>query len=174
MIRLLAAVLSPYNPFFHSQTDWRIQTLVLPNRKYFTVLLLARILLPMPPPNTFRSGRTQPPKRERLGFSENFEAQGLGAHVARRAKTAAPRPRSTPLMSPRSFVSPRHKSHGDPRSRTGLQSGQAIVREGAQSPVIKVYRYIHICYISNKYMAPTKIKSELGARTKGAIRDSNH
>ena len=33
MRRLLAAVLSPKNPLFHSQTDWRIQTLVLPNRK---------------------------------------------------------------------------------------------------------------------------------------------
>ena len=44
-------------------------------------------------------------------------------------------------MSPRIFVSPRHKSCGDQRSRTGLQSGQAIVREGAQRPVMK---YIYI------------------------------
>ena len=94
------------------------------------------------PPNTFRSGRAQPPKRERVGFPDNFETQGLGAHVARRARTAAPRPRSTPLMRPRSFVSPRHKSCGDPRLRTGFQSGQAIVREGAERPVMKVYIYI--------------------------------
>ena len=41
----------PKNPFFHSvQTDWRIQTLVLPNRKSFAVLLPARIFLPMPSP----------------------------------------------------------------------------------------------------------------------------
>ena len=45
-------------------------------------------------------------------------------------------------MSPRIFVSPRHKSCGDQRSRTGLQSGQAIVREGAQRPVMKVYTLI--------------------------------
>ena len=33
MIRLLAAVLSPKNPFFNAvQTSWDIQTLVLPNR----------------------------------------------------------------------------------------------------------------------------------------------
>ena len=48
-------------------------------------------------------------------------------------------------MSSRSFVSPRHKSRGDPRSRTGLQSGQAIVRESAESPVMKVYLSIWIC-----------------------------
>ena len=47
-------------------------------------------------------------------------------------------------MRPRSFVSPRHKSRGDPRSRTGLQSGQAIVREGAQRPVIEAYIHIGI------------------------------
>ena len=46
-------------------------------------------------------------------------------------------------MSPRSFVSLRHESRRDPRSRSRLQSGQSIVREGAECPVIKVYmRYI--------------------------------
>ena len=93
------------------------------------------------PPNTCRSGRAQPPKRKRLEFPDNFEAQGLRAHVARRARTPPPRPRSTPLMSPRIFVSPRHKSHGYPRFCTWLQSWQAIVREGAERPLIKV----HIC-----------------------------
>ena len=83
------------------------------------------------PPNTFHSWSAQPPKRERLGFRENFKAQGLGAHFARRAGTALPRPRSTPLMSPRSFVSPRLKSRGDSRSRTGLQSS-ASNREGGR------------------------------------------
>ena len=42
-------------------------------------------------------------------------------------------------MNTRKFVSPRHKSRGDPRSRTGLQSGQAIVRESAERPVIKLF-----------------------------------
>ena len=51
MIRLLAAVLYPNNTFFHSvQTDSRIQILVLTNRRQLTVLLPARIFLPMPPP----------------------------------------------------------------------------------------------------------------------------
>ena len=80
--------------------------------------------------------------RERLGFPENFEAQELGVHVARIGRTAAPRSRSTHLMSARSFVSRRHQSRGDPRSRTGLQTWQAIVSEAAERPVIKVY--IHI------------------------------
>ena len=89
------------------------------------------------PPNTFLSGRVQLPNRERLGPPENFEAQGLCAHVARRAWAPAPRPKSTPLMSTRSCASLRHKFRGDPRSRTGLQSGQK--RDGAERPVIKLY-----------------------------------
>ena len=54
MIRLLAAVPSRKKPLFHSvQTDWRIQTLVLPNRNCFAVLLPAQIFLPMPTPKHF-------------------------------------------------------------------------------------------------------------------------
>ena len=64
-------------------------------------------------------------------FRRPLEAHGLGAYVARMTRTAAPRARSTLLTSPRSFVSWHHKSRGHPRSRTGLQRGQAIVREGA-------------------------------------------
>ena len=47
-------------------------------------------------------------------------------------------------MSPRSFVCPRHKSNGDLRSRTGLQGGQAIVRESTEGPVTKVRTGISI------------------------------
>ena len=82
---------------------------------------------------------------------EPFEAQRLGAHVGRRARTAAPRPRSTPPTSTRSFVSRRHKSHGDPRSGTGLQCGQFIVREASQRPVIKVYRSIYRYQVPVRY-----------------------
>ena len=46
-------------------------------------------------------------------------------------------------MSPRSFVCRRHKSRGDPRTRTGLQCGQAIVRQIAERPVLKNY-YINL------------------------------
>ena len=143
MIRVLAAVLSPKSPFFHSvHTEWRIQTLVSRTEKSLQYFSRPGSCYRCHPQNTFRSGRAQPPERGRLGFPEN-EAQGLGAHAARMARTVALRPRSTPLMSPWSFVSPCHKYNGDPRSRTGLQNGQAIVREGAQRQVIKVY--IHIC-----------------------------
>ena len=85
-------------------------------------------------------GGPSPEKGNASGFRRTFEAQGL-AHVARRARTAPPRPRCTPSTSTRSFVFRRHKSRGDPRSRTGLQRGQAVVREGAQRPGIKVYIY---------------------------------
>ena len=51
-------------------------------------------------------------------------------------------------MSPRSFVSRRHKSRRDPKSRTGLQSGHVIAREGAQRPVMKLYIHILSKHIS--------------------------
>ena len=87
MIRLPAAALSRNNPFFHSvRIDSRIQTLVLPNRKYFIVLLPARFFLPMPPPKILRSGRTQPSKRDRLGFPANL--RGARARCTRRQKGA--------------------------------------------------------------------------------------
>ena len=88
------------------------------------------------------------------GLRRTFEAPGLGAHVARRARTAPPpRPRSILLMSKRSFVSRRHKTRGDPRSLTGLQCGQAIVREGAQRPGTKAYLvYIFIYTYTPEYI----------------------
>ena len=111
MIRLLDAVLSRKNPFFHSvQTDSRIQTLALPNRNNLSYFSRPGSSFRYHPPNTFRSGRPQPPKREHLGFPGNVEAQGLGVHVARRAWTVIPRPRNTPPTSTRSFVSRCHKS----------------------------------------------------------------
>ena len=127
------------------QTDSRIQTLVLPNRKYFYSTS------PNPDLPTDATPRTRSVLGGRgnaSGFRRTLEAQGLGAHVARRTRTAAPRPRNTPLTSTRSFESRRHKSRGDPRSRTGLRCGQAIVREGAQRPGIKVY--IYTCMLCNK------------------------
>ena len=90
-------------------------------------------------------GWPSPRRGNPSGFRRTFEAQGLGVHVARRGRTAVPRPRSTPVTSTRRFVSRRHKYRGDPRSRTGLQSGQAIAREGAQRPGIKIYMYVPPC-----------------------------
>ena len=84
-------------------------------------------------------GWPSPRRGNPSGFRRTFEAQGLGVRVVRRGRTAVPRPRSTPVTSTRSFVSRRYKSRVDPRSRTGLQCGQAIVREGAQRPGVKVH-----------------------------------
>ena len=80
------------------------------------------------PSNTFVLGGPSPRRGNASGLRRTLEAQRLSAHVARWARTAAPRPWSTPLTSTRSFVSRRCKSRGDPRSRTGLQCGQAIAR----------------------------------------------
>ena len=142
MIRLLAAVLSLKNPFFHSvQTDWCYTGSGPPEPKIIYSISFGPDLPTDATPRT-RSvlGGPSPEKGNASGFRRTFEAQGL-AHVARRARTAPPRPRCTPSTSTRSFVFRRHKSRGDPRSRTGLQRGQAVVREGAQRPGIKVYIY---------------------------------
>ena len=146
MIRLLAAVLSRNNPCFHSvQTDW-CYTDSGPAEPKIIYSTSPGPALPTDATPRTRSvlGGPSPRRGNASGFRRTFEAQGLGAHVARRARTAAPRPRSTPLTSTRSFVSRRHKSRGDPRSRTGLQCGQVVVREGAQRPGIKVYIYIYM------------------------------
>ena len=44
-------------------------------------------------------GGPSPRRRNASGFRRTFEAQGLGARIARRARTATSRPRSTPAMS---------------------------------------------------------------------------
>ena len=54
----------------------------------------------MPPSKHVRFVEGPALNTERLGFPEDFEAQGLGAHVARRARTTALRPRSTPPDEP--------------------------------------------------------------------------
>ena len=97
MIRLLAAVQTRKNPFFHSvQTDWCYTDSGPREPKIITALLPARLFLPMPPPHTFRSGRAQPPKRERLGFPANL--RGARARRTRRQKGAdcAPPPEEHP------------------------------------------------------------------------------
>ena len=111
----------------HSSTRCRlpcvIQTLVFPNREQFSVLLPPRIFLSMPPPGHVPFWEGPAPEENALGFRITFEAQGLGAHVARRARTAPLRPKSTLLTRTPSFVSLRHKSRGNPTSRTGLRCG---------------------------------------------------
>ena len=84
-------------------------------------------------------GEPSPRRGNASGFRRTFEAQGLDAHVARRARTASPRPKSIPPTSTRRFASRRHKSRGDPSFRIGPQCGQVVVREGAQRPGVKVY-----------------------------------
>ena len=148
MIRLLAAVLSLKNPFFHSvQTDWCYTDSGPPEPNIIYSSTSPGLDLPTDaiPRTCSVLGGPSPRRGNASGFRRTFEARGLGAHVARRARTAALRPRSAPSTSTRRFVSQRHKSRGDPRSRTGLQCGQVVVREGAQRPGIKVYIYIYIC-----------------------------
>ena len=131
LARLIAAVCSPNNLLFSLcavQTNRRYTDSGPPEQK---IIYSTSPGPDLPTDTTPRArsvlGGPSPREGNALGFRRTFEAQGLGAHVARRARTAAPGPRST-----RSFVSRPHKSRGDPRSRSGLQCGQAIVREGAQ------------------------------------------
>ena len=127
--------------YFHSvQTNWRYIDSGRPEPKLIYSTSPGEDLPTDASPRTRSVLRGPSPRRGNAsGFRRTFEAQGLGAHVARRTRTAAPRPRSTPLKIKRSFVSRRHKSRGDSRSRTGLQCGQAIVKKGAQRPGIQVY-----------------------------------
>ena len=146
MVRLLAAVLSLKKPLFHSvQTNWPIQTRVLPNRNYITLVFLARFFLPMPPPKhvQFWEGPTPEERTPRV----SGELRGAGPPCTGRENGAdsAPLPEEHPLTSPRMFVSSRHKA--DSNVPTGLQSGQAIVKEGGERPVTKVY--LPICYAGN-------------------------
>ena len=132
MIRLVAAVLSRNNSFFHSvQTDWCYTDWGPLEPKHFYSTSLDPPLPTDAAPRT-RSvlGGPSPRRGNASGVRQTFEAQGLGEHVARRAWTAAPCPMSTSPTSTRSFVSLRQNCRGDPISRTGFQCGQFVVREG--------------------------------------------
>ena len=74
------------------------------------------------------------------------ERRDAGAPRTRREKgsDSSPPPEEHPLMSPRNFVCLRRISRRDPRLRTGLQSGQAIMRESGERPVIFFSKYIVI------------------------------
>ena len=142
MIRLFA---TRKNQFFHSvQTHWCYGDSGPPEPKIMCSTSPGPALPTDATPRTISVlGGPSPRRGNASGFRRTFEAQGLGAHVAGSARSAANRPRSTPPTSMRSFVSRRHKSRGYPRSRTGLQCGQFIVLEVSQSPGIKsIYIYI--------------------------------
>ena len=106
------AVQTRKNPCFHSaQTDWCCTDSGTPEPKVIYGTSPGPALPTDATPRT-RSvlGGLSPRRGNASGFRPTFEAQGLGAHVARRARTAPPRRRSTPLTGARSFVSRRHKS----------------------------------------------------------------
>ena len=135
-------VLSPrIHPSARCRLTGVIQTLFLPNKKKYctspgpALLTNARSVFGGPSP---QNGNTS-------GFRRTFEAQALDAHVARKTRPAPPRSRSTPPTSTRCLASRRHTSSGDPRSRTGLQFGQAIVKEGARRLGIYKCIYLHTC-----------------------------
>ena len=71
-------------------------------------------------------------------------------------------------MIPRSFVSPRHKSRGDPKFRTGLQSEQAIVREGGERPVTKVHLFIYSFSQRTSKLRVTRARIAVSTNGRGA------
>ena len=112
-----------------------VQTRVLTNRKCFTVRLPARAFLLMPPPEHVPFWEDPAPGQGKPRVSAEPSRRKGSAHTSPEGRgLRPPRPRSTPLTSKWGLVSRRHKYRGDPRSRTGLQCGQAIVREGAHRP----------------------------------------
>ena len=75
MIRLFAAVLSPKDPLFHSvQTGWRYLYRLWSSQTENNLQHFSRpgYSYRFHSPNTFRAGRDQPPKRDRLEFPENL------------------------------------------------------------------------------------------------------
>ena len=122
MIRVFAAVRTRKNPFFHSvQTDWCYTDSGPLEPKIITAAFLpAGLLLPMPPPEhvPFWEG----PAPEEGTPRVSCEPKG-SAHTSPEGRRLRPPDRGAPPTSTRSFVSRRHKSRGDTRSRTGLQCG---------------------------------------------------
>ena len=119
-------------------------------RAFFCLVLICTCISAGPDLPTHAIPRTRsvlggpsPRRRNASGFRRTFEAQGPGAHVARRARSAPPRPRGTPPTSTRRFVSRCHKPRGDPISHTGFRCGQFTVTEGAQCMVMNTHIYIH-------------------------------
>ena len=128
--------------FVSMQTNWRSTDLGPAQTKSYGTS-------PGPELPTDATARTRsvlvgssPRRGNASGFRRTFEARGLGAHFARWARAAAPCPTRTPLTTTWSFMSRRHQSRGHQRYRTGRQSGQAIAREGAQRPGMKLYLYV--------------------------------
>ena len=150
MIRLLVCAIAccisfPKQPiiFARCRLIGVIQTRVLPNQKRSTASSSSpRPNLATATPQT--SSVLGGPSPRRGNASGSRERRGARARRTRGQKGAdyAPPLEEHPLMSPRGFVSPRNKYRGDPRSRTRLHSGQAVVRGGAARTGIKVY--IHI------------------------------
>ena len=142
-IRPLDSVLSAKNQLFHSCSDWFAYTDSGPLEPK-TIQYFSQPGLPTDATPRTRSvlGGPSPRRGNASGSRRTVEAHGT--HVARRARTAPPRPSSTPPTSTRSFVSRRCKSRRCPRCRTGLYCGQLIVLEASQLPVMKVYIYTYI------------------------------
>ena len=107
MIRLLAAVLSPKNPYFHwMQIDWRIQTLVLPDRKYFTVLVPAQLLLPMPPPKHLPFVEGPAPEEGTPRVSRELAGARAPRTRGEKGADSAPPPEEHPSDEPAEFRLP--------------------------------------------------------------------
>ena len=106
MIRLFAEVLSPKNPFFYSvQTDWHF-TLVLRNRNNLQYFSRPGSSYRCHPPNTFRSGRAQPPRRERLGFLENLRGARARRTRCQKGADCGPPPEEYPPDEHAEFRAP--------------------------------------------------------------------
>ena len=90
MLTLLAVVLSRKNPFFPSSQTIIVQTLVLPNRKKFTVTLPARILRPMPTPeHVLFSEGPAPEEKTPLVSGERLWCKG-SAHMSQEGRALRP------------------------------------------------------------------------------------
>ena len=106
--RLIVEVRSPNNLLSSLvQTNWRYTDSRPPEPKIIYGTSPSPDLLTDAMPLTPSVvGGPSPRRGNASGFRRAFEAEGLGVHVARRTRTAAPRPRSTPLTSTRGVLCP--------------------------------------------------------------------
>ena len=107
MIRLLAAILSPKNPFFHSvQTNLGIQTLVLPNRNTLRYFSRARMLLPMPHPKHVPFLEGPAPEEGTPRVSRELRGAWAPRTLREKGADSAPPPEEHPANEPAEFRLP--------------------------------------------------------------------
>ena len=124
MIRLLAAVQTRNNPFFHSvQTDWCYADSGTPEPKLITALLPALLFLPMQPPEQVPFWEGPAPEGGTRRVSGEPSRRKGSAHTSPKGCGLRPPVRGAPLRRARGVSCPGHNNLADIR---GLVPGSIM------------------------------------------------